>query len=77
MFEDYYDYYHYVLSKFNPLLATDIKKLLENALNDWNDGKRDAFINDMRQIAGYLDNAQKADEARITRNWIVLLQKTD
>lgn len=77
MFENYYDFYRYILSKFNPLLSADIKKLLECALSDYNDGKRDAFLVDMRQIARYLDDIQKTDEARTTRNWIVLLQKTD
>lgn len=74
MFDNFYDYYQFILSKYNPLFAAEIKVLLNAALDNYNDGNWIAYIADLRTIALYLERTGMKAEARTTMNWIVLLQ---
>ena len=74
MFKDYYEYYHFILSKFNPLQSIEIKKLLNDALDAYNDKESHSFISGLRKIADYLDAIGKTSEATTTRNWLLLIQ---
>lgn len=74
MFRNFYEYYQWVLSRFNPVYASEIKKLLNVALNFYNDKNYQSFIIMLRKVAAYLEETGKIEEARTTRNWEIMFR---
>lgn len=74
MFGNFYEYYQWVLSRFNPVYASEIKKLLNVALNFYNDKNYQSFIIMLRKVAAYLEETGKTEEARTTRNWEIMFR---
>ena len=54
MFRNFYEYYQWVLSRFNPVYASEIRRLLNIALDFYNDKNYQSFIIMLRKIAAYL-----------------------
>ena len=44
MFRNFYEYYQWVLSRFNPVYASEIRRLLNIALDFYNDKNYQSFI---------------------------------
>ena len=74
MFRNFYEYYQWVLSRFNPVYASEIRRLLNVALDFYNDINYQSFIIMLRKIAAYLEETGKTEEARTTRNWEIMFR---
>ena len=74
MFRNFYEYYQWVLSRFNPVYASEIRRLLNIALYFYNDKNYQSFIIMLRKIAAYLEETGKTEEARTTRNWEIMFR---
>ena len=74
MFRNFYEYYQWVLSRFNPVYDTEIRRLLNVALDFYNDKTCQSFIIMLRKIAAYLEETGKTEEARTTRNWEIMFR---
>lgn len=74
MFGNFYEYYQWVLSRFNPVYASEITRLLNVAFNFYNDKNYQSFIIMLRKVATYLEETGKIEEARTTRNWEIMFR---